>query len=92
MLNFLDHAADLVVLGAGGMMVIDGQTEIGVVVAFLSGLDRLRSPWRTLISYFRVSSDAQVRFGLMREKIDVFGGPSDMRDRKTVPASGREAE
>jgi len=72
LLNFLDHAADLIVLGFGGMMVIAGNTEIGVVVAFLSGLDRLRSPWRTLISYFRVQSDARLRFGMMREKMDIF--------------------
>ena len=74
LLNFLDHTADLIVLGVGGFMVIQGQTEIGVVVAFLSGLDRLRSPWRTLISYFRVLSDAQLRFGLMRQKMNIFGG------------------
>ena len=73
LLNFLDHSADLVVLGVGGAMVIGGQTEVGVVVAFLSGLERLRSPWRTLISYFRVLSDAQLRFGMLRSKMDVFG-------------------
>ncbi len=72
LLNFLDHSADLVVLGFGGAMVIAGQTEVGVVVAFLTGLDRLRSPWRTLISYFRVLSDAQLRFSMLREKIDIF--------------------
>ena len=77
LLNFLDHGADLVVLGAGGYMVIQGNTEIGVVVAFLSGLDRLRSPWRTLISYFRVLSDAQLRFGMMGRKMDVFDDRGD---------------
>ena len=75
LLNFLDHSADLIVLSVGGYMVIMGQTEIGVVVAFLSGLDRLRSPWRTLISYFRVLSDAQLRFGMLRDKMDIFGEP-----------------
>lgn len=80
LLNFLDHAADLVVLGVGGYMVIGGQTEIGVVVAFLSGLDRLRSPWRTLISYFRILSDAQLRFGLMREKMDIFSEEAGKAD------------
>jgi ABC-type bacteriocin/lantibiotic exporter with double-glycine peptidase domain len=71
LLNLMDHSADLAVLGAGGYMVIQGQTEVGVVVAFLSGLGQLRSPWRTLVSYFRVSSDAQVRFKLLRERIEV---------------------
>jgi ABC-type bacteriocin/lantibiotic exporter with double-glycine peptidase domain len=61
-LNLLDHFADLAVLAAGGYMVIVGDTEIGVVVAFLSGLAKLRSPWRALISYFRVCSDALLRF------------------------------
>lgn len=71
LLNLLDHMADLSVLGAGGYMVIQGQTEVGVVVAFLSGLSQLRSPWRTLVSYFRVSSDAQLRFKLLQERIEL---------------------
>ena len=83
-LNFLDHSADLVVLGVGGAMVISGETQIGVVVAFLAGLDRLRSPWRTLISYFRVLSDAQLRFAMMREKMDIFT-PENAVDPATQP-------
>jgi ABC-type bacteriocin/lantibiotic exporter with double-glycine peptidase domain len=71
LLNLLDHMADLAVLGAGGYMVIQGETQVGVVVAFLSGLSQLRSPWRTLVSYFRVSSDAQLRFKLLQERIDL---------------------
>ena len=71
LLNLLDHMADLAVLGAGGYMVIQGETQVGVVVAFLSGLAQLRSPWRTLVSYFRVSSDAQLRFKLLQERIDL---------------------
>lgn len=70
-LNLMDHFADLAVLAAGGYMVIQGQTEVGVIVAFLSGLGQLRSPWRTLVSYFRVSSDAQVRFKLLQDRIDI---------------------
>lgn len=73
LLNLMDHTADLAILGAGGYMVIQGQTEVGVVVAFLSGLGQLRSPWRTLISYFRVASDATLKFGLISDKIDLNG-------------------
>jgi len=81
-LNLLDHSADLIVLGVGGMMVVNGETQIGVVVAFLSGLDRLRSPWRTLISYFRVLSDAQLRLGMMRDKMDIFTDRPDDDTRR----------
>lgn len=33
-LNVFDHLADLAVLGCGGYLVIVGQTDVGVVVAF----------------------------------------------------------
>lgn len=68
-LNVFDHLADLAVLGCGGYLVIVGQTDVGVVVAFLSGLGTLRSPWRTLISYFRLVSDATLRFKLLSDKV-----------------------
>ena len=64
-LNLFDHAADLVVLGFGGYLVINGQTTVGVVVAFLSGLSQLRGPWRSLITYFRVLSDAALRYKML---------------------------
>ena len=70
-LNLCDHLADLAVLGVGGYMVINGQTDIGVVVAFLSGLSKLRSPWRTLVVYFRLVSDTQLRFELLRERLSL---------------------
>lgn len=84
-LNLLDHSADLIVLGVGGAMVISGDTQIGVVVAFLTGLDRLRSPWRTLISYFRVLSDAQLRLGMLRDKMDIFTDRPDDNERHQAP-------
>lgn len=68
-LNLLDHSADLAVLGFGGYLVIIDQTEIGVIVAFLSGLGQIRTPWRTLINYFRVASDAKLRFSLLSEHL-----------------------
>lgn len=68
-LNLFDHLADLVVLGFGGYLVIQGETNIGVVVAFLSGLSTLRSPWRALISYYRVVSDVALKFDMLREKV-----------------------
>ena len=32
-------------LFVGGIMVLKGKTEIGIVVAFISGLDRVLDPW-----------------------------------------------
>jgi ABC-type multidrug transport system fused ATPase/permease subunit len=52
-------------LFAGGIMVLSGKTEIGIVVAFISGLDRVLDPWRELIAFVRSTSAAKVQFDLI---------------------------
>ena len=52
-------------LFAGGMLVLNGKTEIGIVVAFISGLDRVLDPWRELIAFVRSTSAAKVQFDLI---------------------------
>jgi ABC-type multidrug transport system fused ATPase/permease subunit len=52
-------------LFVGGIMVLNGRTEIGIVVAFISGLDRVLDPWRELIAFVRSTSSAKVQFDLI---------------------------
>ena len=52
-------------LFVGGIMVLNGRTEIGIVVAFISGLDRVLDPWRELIAFVRSTSGAKVQFDLI---------------------------
>jgi ABC-type bacteriocin/lantibiotic exporter with double-glycine peptidase domain len=52
-------------LFVGGIMVLNGKTEIGIVVAFISGLDRVLDPWRELIAFVRSTSAAKVQFDLV---------------------------
>lgn len=59
--NLLSALAPLSVLLIGGIMVIQGQTTVGVVVAFISGFDRLSAPLRELIAYYRVAAQANVQ-------------------------------
>ena len=56
-------------LFVGGIMVLNGRTEIGIVVAFISGLDRLLDPWRELIAFVRSTSAAKVQFGLIESTL-----------------------
>lgn len=49
----------------GGIMVLKGRTEIGIVVAFISGLDRVLDPWRELIAFIRSTSAAKIQFEMM---------------------------
>ena len=56
-------------LFVGGIMVLNGKTEIGIVVAFISGLDRVLDPWRELIAFVRSTSAAKVQFDLIESTL-----------------------
>jgi ABC-type multidrug transport system fused ATPase/permease subunit len=53
LMNLLHHVGTAGVLAAGGWFVVTGQTQVGTVVAFVSGLSRISDPWGDLVSWFR---------------------------------------
>ena len=61
LLNTLNLLAPLGVLGWGGYLVIQGETTVGVLVAFLSGFDRLAAPVRELVTFYRTAMQAAVQ-------------------------------
>ncbi len=60
-LNTLNLLAPLAVLGWGGYLVIQGETTVGVLVAFVSGFDRLSNPIRELLTFYRTAEHARVQ-------------------------------
>jgi ABC-type bacteriocin/lantibiotic exporter with double-glycine peptidase domain len=67
--NFLAQIGALAVLVYGGMMVIEGRTEIGIVVAFISGFERIIEPARELLNYYRQQSQMRVQYAMIRESV-----------------------
>jgi ABC-type multidrug transport system fused ATPase/permease subunit len=65
MVSGLQSLGVFALLFVGGIMVLNGKTEIGIVVAFISGLDRVLDPWRELIAFVRSTSAAKVQFELI---------------------------
>lgn len=65
LLNLLNSLGPISVLLFGGYMVMMGETQVGVIVAFLSGFDRLSSPVRELIGFYRVAAQADVQHRLV---------------------------
>lgn len=49
----------------GGWLVIQGRTDVGTVVAALSGLSQISAPWLELVAFFRSVSTMRVRFDLI---------------------------
>ena len=69
LISALQSTAAFVLLFAGGIMVFNGKTEIGIVVAFISGLDRVLEPWREMIAFLRSTSAAKVQFDLIESTL-----------------------
>jgi ABC-type multidrug transport system fused ATPase/permease subunit len=65
----LESTGVFALLFAGGIMVLNGKTEIGIVVAFISGLGRILDPWRELIAFVRSTSTAKVQFDLIESTL-----------------------
>jgi len=69
LISALQSLAVFVLLFAGGVLVLNGKTEIGIVVAFISGLDRVLEPWREMIAFVRSTSAARVQFDLIESTL-----------------------
>lgn len=70
LMNATYHLNVVGILLVGGWFVLTGRTELGTVVAFLSGLAQLNDPWGDLVNYFRESTTAQVKYRLIAGALD----------------------
>jgi ABC-type bacteriocin/lantibiotic exporter with double-glycine peptidase domain len=46
-------------------MLLNGRTEVGTIVAFISGLTRMNAPWNDLVDFFRNLMNAGVKYQLI---------------------------
>jgi ABC-type multidrug transport system fused ATPase/permease subunit len=74
LMNFCSHLQVVAALLIGGWMVHTDQLQVGGVVAFISAVGRLNDPWGDLVNYFRDLNVAQIRFGLLAERINELQG------------------
>ena len=68
--NFLIALGPFGVIFYGGYLVIQGEIQVGVIVAFLSGLERIGGPIRELVVSYREISDAHMRYQLLLDSFD----------------------
>lgn len=65
--NLINHMGPLSVLMVGGWLVIQGQTQVGTIVAFMSGYERMTSPARDLFNFYRRLAMMRVQYGLVHD-------------------------
>jgi ABC-type multidrug transport system fused ATPase/permease subunit len=57
------------VLGVGGWFVVSGQTQVGTVVAFISGLATIKEPWDDLTKWFQTLMVTRGRYQLWSDAL-----------------------
>lgn len=77
--NFLDSLGPIIVLTAGGYLVIHDRTDVSTLVVFISGFQKLSDPWDQLINFYRSVSTARVSYALVADVLN---------DERTRPQAG----
>ena len=70
LMNLFYHFGVIGILFIGSWFVIEGKTEIGTVVAFISGMNRMNDPWGDLVNYFRDLTNAAVKYRMIARVLD----------------------
>jgi ABC-type bacteriocin/lantibiotic exporter with double-glycine peptidase domain len=70
LINLLYHFGTVGILFVGGWFVMQGKTEVGTVVAFISGLTKVNDPWNDLVVFFRDMTNARVKYRLIAKALD----------------------
>jgi ABC-type multidrug transport system fused ATPase/permease subunit len=70
LMNLLYQLGIIGILSVGGWLLLRGETEVGTVVAFISGLTRTSDPWNDLVDYFRNLTNAGVKYKLIEQVLE----------------------
>jgi ABC-type bacteriocin/lantibiotic exporter with double-glycine peptidase domain len=62
LMNITHNFAKVIVLGVGGWYVINGKTEVGTVVAFVSALNNVHDPWGALVNWYEDMMVTRTRY------------------------------
>lgn len=65
--NLVTGLGLLSILLVGGWMAIEDRTEIGIIVAFMSGYERMTGPVRDLLNFYRRQSMMRVQYRLVAD-------------------------
>jgi ABC-type bacteriocin/lantibiotic exporter with double-glycine peptidase domain len=84
LMNLLYHFGIVGILFVGGWLVMQGQTEAGTVVAFISGLAKVNDPWGDLVNFFRDVTNTRVKFHLIANFLADAAAEPDQTEPREV--------
>jgi ABC-type bacteriocin/lantibiotic exporter with double-glycine peptidase domain len=69
LMNLLHQVGIIGILAVGGWLVLQGKTEVGTIVAFISGLSRMNDPWNDLVDFFRNLSNTGLKYRMIAAEL-----------------------
>ena len=57
------------ILAIGGWFVVSGRTQVGTIVAFISGLSTIKDPWDDLTTWYQTMTVTRARYKLLRDAL-----------------------
>jgi ABC-type multidrug transport system fused ATPase/permease subunit len=67
LMNFGNHLQVVIGLLLGGWLVLQGHLAVGSVVAFISGIAKVKDPWDELVDYFRNMAVTMLKFRMVAD-------------------------
>ena len=71
------------ILGVGGYFVVTGRTQVGTIVAFISGLSTIKDPWDDLATWYQNMTVTRARYELLTA---VLADERQQPGTETIPA------
>ena len=69
LMNLLFSLGVIGILAVGGWLVLNDRTEVGTIVAFISGVNRMNAPWGDLINWFRELTNAGTKYRMIATEL-----------------------
>jgi ABC-type multidrug transport system fused ATPase/permease subunit len=70
LMNLLYSLGVIGILAVGSWLLLQGKTELGTIVAFISGLTRMNGPWGELVNYFRDLTNAGLKYRMITAELE----------------------
>ena len=71
--NFIQHLGPFFFYSIGGYLVIQGELDIGTLLAAVAAHKDLAAPWRELLNYYQTVADARIRYQQVVAQFDPEG-------------------
>lgn len=78
LMNLCHQLGNAGILGIGGWFVVSGKTQVGTIVAFISGLSTVKDPWDDFATWYQTMTVTSARYKLLVEVIRREAHPAEV--------------